>query len=81
VADQIIEMTWEELIRREDLQGRRLRVTVIDEMLPPDFESMRDGHDLWVARLREWADSRPTYDQFVNDSRDAIYDGTVDHPR
>jgi hypothetical protein len=81
VADRIIEVTWEDLIRREDLRGRRLRVAVIDEALPPELESTRDGQDPWVARLREWADSHPDSNQFLDDSRDAIYSGTVVDPR
>jgi hypothetical protein len=81
VAEQIIEATWEDLIRREDLRGRRLRVTVVDEARSSQTEPTRNGEEAWVIRLREWADSHPRIDHFVDDSRDAIYGGTVDDPR
>ena len=83
MAEQVIEATWEDLIRREDLRGRRLRVTVIDDngAHSPQLHSPRAGDDPWVARLREWAARQPAPSHFVDDSRDAIYGGTVDDPR
>ena len=76
MAEQVIEGTWEDLVRRQDLRGRRLRVTVVDEGVPASTFA-----DDWVRRLREWAESHPAVGHFVDDSREGIYGGTVDDPR
>ncbi len=70
MADQIIEGTWEDILRTQNLHGRRVRVIVMDnvEIAPaPD--------DDWIARLREWSAGHPPVGHFVDDSRESIYDG------
>lgn len=38
---------------------------------PPEFSSPAD----WVRALREWAESHPRVEHFVDDSRESIYAG------
>jgi hypothetical protein len=76
VAGQVIEGTWDELVRREDLRGRRLRVIVVDEVESPDPKG-----DDWVARVRQWSDGHAPVTHFVDDGREGIYGGTLDDPR
>lgn len=71
---EVIEGNWDELLRREDLQGRRVRVIVLDEKAEPQS-------DPWLKSLQEWADSHPPVSHFVDDSRESIYSGTTDDPR
>lgn len=73
---QIIEGTWEELVRREDLRGRRLRVILLDNPTAPPASA-----DAWIQRLRTWAAAHPPVPHPVDDSRDVIYGGTLDDPR
>lgn len=71
---EIIEGEWNELVRREDLRGRRVRIVVLEE-----------GHggddDPWVRSLQAWADSHKPLGHRVDDSRERIYSGTLDDPR
>ena len=76
MAEQIIEATWEDLIRREDLRGRRLRVTVVDEARSSHTEPAVNGENAWVVRLREWAESHRRDLPLLSDeaiSRESIY--------
>ena len=75
MPDQIIEGKWEDVVQRQDLRGRHVRVTVIDEPLQPA------AGQSWVKLLREWAASHPRVKHVVDDSRESIYGGTVDDPR
>jgi hypothetical protein len=76
MPDRVIEGKWEDVVLREDLRGRRVRVTVIDESISPSAQG-----DEWLHRLRAWASNRSPVSHFVDDSREAIYGGTVDDPR
>lgn len=76
MSSHVIEGKWEEVIQREDLRGRRVRVQVMD-----DAPAARETPEQWAKRLREWAQSHPRVSHFVDDSREAIYGGTVDDPR
>ena len=71
---EVIEGKWEDLAGREDLQGRRVRVVVVDG-------ADKDGADPWLKSLRAWADSHEPVGHRVDDSRESIYTGTVDDPR
>jgi hypothetical protein len=76
MPDRVIEGIWEDVVLREDLRGRRVRVTVIEESVSAPAQD-----DQWVQRLRAWASNRSPVSRFVDDSREAIYEGTVDDPR
>jgi hypothetical protein len=65
---------WEELIKREDLRGHRVRVIVEDPELTPDA-------DAWVKGLYEMAGLGIRTDHVVDTSRDCIYSGRHDDPR
>lgn len=80
MPERTIEGTWEDVVQRSDLRGRRVRVTVLDEPSPQDTSAVRSAAN-WVAELRAWAESHPRTSHFVDDSRDSIYGGTVDEPR
>jgi hypothetical protein len=72
MPDEIIQGDWDDLVRRRDLHGRKVRVIVIDE----------DTTDNpWLKSLRAWADSHEPLGYLVDDSRESIYSGTVDGPR
>jgi len=77
MPDRVIEGTWDEVIQRQDLRGHWVRVTVLDETATPTSSEPAS----WAARLREWAQSHPRVNHFVDDSREGIYGGTVDDPR
>jgi len=68
---EIIEGKWEDLLIREDLRGRRVRVIVLD-----DAQS-----NPWIKSLRAWADSHKGLRHRVDDSRESIYSGTLDDTR
>lgn len=72
MPDEIIQGDWDDLVRRGDLHGRKVRVIVIDE-------ERRDNP--WLKSLRAWADSHKPLGHPVDDSRESIYSGTVDDPR
>jgi hypothetical protein len=74
--DKIIEGQWDDLISRPDLQGRRVRVIVLDA---PPTAPVQD--DEWLKRFHAWANSHKPVGHFVDDSRESIYSGTVDDPR
>lgn len=64
---QIIEGTWEEIVGRPELRGRRVRVIVMEEPTPPEDRTE------WVKRLRAWAESHTPVNHHVDDSRESIY--------
>jgi hypothetical protein len=68
---EIIQGEWDELVSRQDLRGRKVRIIVLD----------RDADDPWLKSLQAWADSHQPLGHPVDDSREAIYSGTVDDPR
>lgn len=72
MSDEIIQGDWDDLVRRGDLRGRKVRVIVIDE---------QKVENPWLKSLRAWADSHKPLGHSVDDSRESIYSGTVDDPR
>jgi hypothetical protein len=72
MADEIIQGEWDDLVRRDDLHGRKVRVIVIDE---------ESSDNPWLKSLRAWADSHKPVGHLIDDSREGIYSGTVDDPR
>lgn len=76
MSNRIIEGAWEEIIQRDDLRGRRVRVVVVDEPTRDPTEGTR-----WVSQLRAWVEGHPSVNHIIDDSREGIYDGTIDDPR
>jgi hypothetical protein len=76
MSDVTIQGNWDDLVARQDLRGRRVRVTVIDEQLPDNSVD-----NPWLKSLHAWADSHKPLGYSVDDSRESIYSGTVDDPR
>jgi hypothetical protein len=77
---RVIDGKWDDLVRREDLQGRQVRVFVIEPGVssePPPNETPEE----WLKRFHEWAHSHKPVGHFVDDSRESIYSGTLDDPR
>jgi hypothetical protein len=74
VMAEIIEGIWEDLAGRQDLQGRKVRVVVLDEPVQAEAGP-------WLKSLQAWADSHEPVEHWVDDSRESIYTGTVDDPR
>jgi hypothetical protein len=72
MSGEIIQGDWDDLVRRGDLRGRKVRVIVIDE---------QKVENPWLKSLREWADSHESLGHSVEDSRESIYSGTMDDPR
>ena len=72
MSDEIIQGDWDDLVSRQDLRGRKVRVIVIDEEKPDKP---------WLKSLRAWADSHKPLGHLIDDSRESIYSGTVDDPR
>jgi len=72
MSDEIIQGDWDELMSRQDLRGRRVRVIVLDEEQPDNP---------WLRSLQAWADSHKPLGHPVDDSRESIYSGTLDDPR
>jgi hypothetical protein len=72
MSDEIIQGDWDDLVRRSDLHGRKVRVIVIDE---------ERTDNPWLRSLRAWADSHKPLGHPVDDSRESIYSGTLDDPR
>ena len=68
---EIIQGEWDDLVTRQDLRGRKVRVIVLDEV--------RDNP--WLKSLIAWADSHKPMPHPVDDSRESLYSGTVDDPR
>ncbi len=75
---QVIEGNWDDLIARQDLHGRRVRVIVLEESSEP---VRAPGQNAWLKSLRAWTDSHEALGHIVDDSREDIYSGTVDDPR
>ena len=71
---EVIEGQWDELIARQDLHGRRVRVMVLET-------GKQSEQDPWLKSLLAWADSHEALGHLVDDSREGIYSGTVDDPR
>jgi hypothetical protein len=78
MADEIIQGNWDDLVTRQDLHGRKVRVIVLDEE-SGGVEASGNGE--WLERLRAWADSHKPLGHSVDDSRESIYSGTIDDPR
>lgn len=72
----VIEGRWEDVIRRQDFLGRRVRVILLEESEPQRIAAAE-----WIRELRAWAHSHPTIAHFVDDSRESVYGGTLDDPR
>jgi hypothetical protein len=79
MTEQTIEGTWEELLHRADLRGRRVRVTILGTAEPKS--SITAGESAWLSELRAWVDSHPLVSRPVDDSREGIYSGTIDDMR
>jgi hypothetical protein len=69
--NDVIQGKWDELIARQDLLGRTVRIIVLDE----------SRQNPWLKSLQEWADGHKPLGHPVDDSRESIYSGTVDDPR
>ena len=76
----MIQGNWDDLVTRQDLRGRTVRITVIDEQQPGGSGIDLAGNP-WLKSLRAWADSHKALANQVDDSREGIYSGTVDDPR
>ncbi|HZL34285.1 MAG TPA: hypothetical protein VFC78_03180 [Tepidisphaeraceae bacterium] len=72
MSDVMIQGNWDDLVARQDLHGRRVRIIVLDEERPDNP---------WLKSLHAWADSHVPLGHLVDDSRESIYSGTVDDPR
>ncbi len=71
----IIQGNWDDLVKNNNLHGRKVRVIVLDE----DQGEAPDNP--WLKSLRAWADGHRPLGHPVDDSRESIYSGTVDDPR
>jgi hypothetical protein len=71
---EVIEGRWEDLAGRQDLQGRLVRVVVLDE-------GEKGAEDPWLKSLRAWMDGHEAPGAQTDDSRESIYSGTMDDPR
>lgn len=71
---EIIEGKWEDLAGRKDLQGRRVRIVILDE-------GEQGSDDPWLKSLRAWMDQHEPAGHRVDDTRESIYSGTIDDPR
>lgn len=69
---EIIQGEWDDLIRRQDLHGRRVRVVVLDD---------EPSENPWVRSLHAWANRQQPPVRPIDDSREGIYSGTRDDPR
>jgi hypothetical protein len=74
MSDVMIQGNWDDLVARQDLHGRRVRIIVLDQERPDNP---------WLKSLHAWADSHMPLGQgnVVDDSRESIYSGTIDDPR
>jgi hypothetical protein len=68
---ETIQGNWDDLIQRPELHGRTVRVIILDEQ----------ADDPWVRSLRQWADGHEPLHHLVDDSREAIYSGSINDPR
>jgi hypothetical protein len=71
---EIIEGRWEDLVGRQDLHGRKVKVFVFEE-------GEKTEEDPWLKSLQAWVDSHEPLGRWVDDSRESIYTGTIDDPR
>jgi hypothetical protein len=71
---EIIEGKWDDLAGRQDLHGRRVRIVVLEE-------GEKGEGDPWLKSLRAWMTRHEGFGQWVDDSRESIYSGTLDDPR
>ena len=71
---EIIEGKWDDLAGRQDLQGRWVRIVVLEE-------GEKGAGDPWLRSLREWMSRHEALGQRVDDSRESMYSGTSDDPR
>ena len=70
---ETFEGKWEDLTGRHDLQGRKVRVVVLEER-------EKGEEDPWLRSLRAWVDSHEPLGHRVDDSRECVYPGTIDDP-
>lgn len=68
---EIIEGKWDDLVGRKELQGRKVRVIVLEE----------GEEDPWLKSLQAWVESHEPLGHWVDDSRESIYSGTIHDPR
>ncbi len=75
----VIQGNWDDLVARQDLRGRRVRIIVLDDERPDNPRP----DNAWLKSLHAWADSHMPLagGHRVDDSRESIYSGTVDDPR
>ena len=73
MSERVIERVWDDLVRREDLRGRRVRVTVIDDATASSPEQASEAAETWAARLRAWARSHRATEHPADDRRESIY--------
>jgi hypothetical protein len=78
--EYVLEGNWEDLIQREDLRGHRVRVIVLDDDKAPLSSPPTDPEE-WSKRFNEWLATHSPVGHFVDDSRESIYEGTIDNPR
>ena len=71
---EVIEGKWEDLVARQDLRGRSIWAIVFDD-------AEKGKEDPWLQSFHAWADSHEPVEQWVDDSRESIYSGTMDDPR
>ncbi len=71
---QIIEGQGDDLISRQDLRGRKVRVVVLEA-------ETKAEQDPWLKSLRAWADGHRPVGYPGDDSRERAYSGTLDDPR
>jgi hypothetical protein len=73
---QVIEGEWDELLKRNDLHGRKVRITILDEEHREALET-----DQWLKAFHAWVNRPRPVTGPIDDSRDSIYSGTMDDPR
>jgi hypothetical protein len=76
MSDVMIQGNWDDLVARQDLHGRRVRIIVLDPERPDERPD-----NPWLKSLHAWADSHMPLGHLVDDSRESIYSGTIDDPR
>jgi hypothetical protein len=76
MPDEILEGDWDDLVRRADLHGRKVRVIVLEQA-----NSDASSNKAWIERLLSWADNHKSVGYQIDDSRESIYSGTLDDPR
>ncbi len=79
MSDEIFQGQWDDLVKKHDFRGRKVRVIVLDEQ--PIGNTPSPEENPWLKSLRAWADSHKPLKHLVDDSREGIYSGTADDPR